>query len=319
MNALAPAISFVVPLYNEEDSFQSLIARLNKLMDTSIHRIEVVMVDDGSNDRTAEMMQYNAMNDERYHCIFLSRNFGHQLALSAGLSAVRGTEAVMCIDGDLQDPPELFDEFYKLYQQGYEVVYAVRKNRKEGWLLKQMFHYYYRIQKKMSNIDVALDSGDFALLSRRVVDIMNKLPEESRYLRGLRSWVGFKQIGYEYDRPERSAGETKYPISKRIKIALNGIFNFSEIPIKFITNLGLFAIVVSLSYFIYTLVKKLVFGIPVAEGFPGLLLTIILFSGVQLVSLGIIGEYVVRIFFQVKGRPLFIIKSRIVNKEFIKE
>jgi polyisoprenyl-phosphate glycosyltransferase len=319
MQQLPPAISFVVPLYNEEESFHQLVARLNKLMDSSSLKIEVLMVDDGSRDHTAELMQFNAMNDDRYHCIFLSRNFGHQLALSAGLSAVRGSEAIMCIDGDLQDPPELFDEFYKLYQQGYEVVYAVRKNRKEGWLLKQMFHYYYRIQKRMSNIDVALDSGDFALLSRRVVDIMNKLPEESRYLRGLRSWVGFKQTGYEYDRPERTAGETKYSISKRIKIALNGIFNFSEIPIKFITNLGLITILISLSYFIYTLAKKLVFGIPVAEGFPGLLLTIILFSGVQLVSLGIIGEYVVRIFFQVKGRPLFIIKSRIVDKEFIKE
>ncbi len=313
---MLPQLSFVVPLYNEAESFNTLCSRLDMLMNQSDLKIEVVLVDDGSSDRTAELMQVKALTDERYHCAFLSRNFGHQLALTAGLYVVRATEAVMCIDGDLQDPPELMEDFYKLYKQGYEVIYAVRKNRKESWLLKQMFHYYYRIQKKMSNIDVALDSGDFAMLSRRVVDIMNQLPEESRYLRGLRSWVGFKQIGYTYDRPERSAGETKYPISARIKIALNGIFNFSEIPVKFITNMGITTILISLAYFTYTIIKKFAFGVAVADGFTGLLFTIILFSGVQLVSLGIIGEYVLRIFFQVKGRPLFIIKNRIVDKEF---
>jgi dolichol-phosphate mannosyltransferase len=314
----APQVSFVVPLYNETESFPTLIERINKIMNTSNLSIEVVVVDDGSKDNTAQLMQLQALQDERYHCVFLSRNFGHQLALTAGLSVARGTEVIMCIDGDLQDPPELFDDFYNLYQQGYDVVYAVRKNRKEGWLLKLMFHYYYRLQKRMSDTDIPLDSGDFGLLSRRVVDLMNKLPEESRYLRGLRSWVGFKQIGYEYDRPEREAGETKYPFRKRLKIALNGIFNFSEIPIKFITSLGLFTILIALSYFIYTLAKKFIFHIPVVEGFTGLLFTLILFSGVQLVSMGIIGEYVLRIFFQVKERPLFIIKSRIMNKDFIK-
>ncbi|MGH8046259.1 MAG: glycosyltransferase family 2 protein [Chthoniobacterales bacterium] len=312
----APQISFVVPLYNERESFATLVGRLNAFMDASPLSIEVVMVDDGSRDNTAELMQANALTDPRYHCAFLSRNFGHQLALSAGLSVARGTEAVMCIDGDLQDPPELLKEFYALHMQGYDVVYAVRKNRKEGWLLKALFFLYYRIQKNMSNVDVALDSGDFALLSRRVVDVMNKLPEESRYLRGLRSWVGFKQTGYEYDRPGRAEGETKYPIHKRVAIALNGIFNFSEIPIKFITWLGLSSIMLSLGYLIYTMVKKFVFGIPVTEGFTGLLFTIVLFSGVQMVFIGVVGEYVVRIFFQVKGRPLFVIKNRIVDGEF---
>lgn len=311
-----PQISFVVPLYNEQENFPLLVERLNKLMDTSLLRIEVVMVDDGSKDNTAQLMQVNALTDIRYHCVFLSRNFGHQLALSAGLSVARGTEAIMCIDGDLQDPPELLTEFYELFQQGYDVVFAVRKNRKESWWKKQLYHYYYRLQKKLSNVEVALDSGDFALLSRKVVDVMNQLPEESRYLRGLRSWVGFKQIGFEYDRPERAAGETKYSFMKLLGLAFNGIFNFSELPVRFITNLGLGSIMVALVYFMYTLIKRFVFNVPVIEGFTGLLFTIILFSGVQLVSLGIIGEYVLRIFFQVKGRPLFIIKSRIVNKEF---
>lgn len=315
----SPQVSIVAPLYNEQESFATLVDRLTKLMDATPLTIEIVLVNDGSHDRTEELMRVIALKDPRYHCVFLSRNFGHQLALSAGMAAARGTEAIMCIDGDLQDPPELLSEFYALYKQGYDVVYAVRKNRKEGWLLKAMFHYYYRIQKKMVNIDAVLDSGDFALLSRSVVNVMNKLPEESRYLRGLRSWVGFKQIGYEYDRPERAAGETKYPISKRIKIAFNGIFNFSELPIRFITNLGIVTILIALGYFIYTLVKKFFLGIDVVEGFTGLMFTIILFSGVQLLSLGIIGEYVLRIFFQVKQRPLFIVKERIVDGELKSE
>ena len=149
MNLSLPQISITVPLYNEQENFHLLVERLNKLMNASQLKMEVVMIDDGSKDNTAQLMQLNALNDERYQCIFLSRNFGHQLALTAGLSLVRGTEAVMCIDGDLQDPPELFTEFYELFKQGYEVVYAVRKNRKEGWLKKQLYHYYYRLQKKM--------------------------------------------------------------------------------------------------------------------------------------------------------------------------
>lgn len=313
-----PQISFVVPLYNEQESFSILVERLNKVMDSCASQsFEVVMVNDGSIDRTAELMQVNALNDARYHCVFLSRKFGHQLALSAGLLVARGTEAVMCIDGDLQDPPELFTEFYKLFKEGNEVVYAVRRNRKENWFKKFAYHFYYRLLKNISNIEVNLDSGDFALLSRKVVDIMNQLPEESRYLRGLRSWVGFQQTSFEYDRPERAAGETKYSFGMLYRLAYNGIFNFSDFPVKFITNMGIATVLISLSYFIYTIIKRFILHIPVVEGFTGLLFTIILFSGVQLISLGIIGEYVLRIFFQVKGRPLFIIKNRIVDKKIV--
>ncbi|MDB5283555.1 MAG: Ribonuclease [Bacteroidota bacterium] len=306
-----------MPLYNEEETFPFLVERLNKLMDESNISLEVVMVNDGSRDRTPELMLANALNDERYHCVFLSRNFGHQLALTAGLSVARGTEALMCIDGDLQDPPELLTEFYRIYKEGSDVVYAIRKNRKEGRVLKFMQHSYYRLVQRISNIEMQLDSGDFALLSRRMVDVMNKMPEESRYLRGMRSWVGFKQTGYEYNRPERIAGNTKYSVAMMFRIAFNGIFNFSEIPIRFISNLGIVTILIALGYFVYTLFKKFVLDIPVVEGFTGLMFTIILFSGVQLLSLGIIGEYVLRIFFQVKQRPLFVIKNRIVNKEII--
>lgn len=312
-----PQISFVIPLYNEQETFPVLITRLNKLIDSLAMKVEVVMVDDGSNDSTAQQMQVNALQDERYHCLFLSRNFGHQAALTAGLTVARGTEAIMCIDGDLQDPPELFADLYKLFVAGNDVVYAVRKKRKESFAKRIAYHLYYRLVKNISNVNMNLDSGDFALLSRRVVDILNELPEESRYLRGLRSWVGFKQTGLEYDRPERQSGKSKYSFNMLLKLAYNGIFNFSDFPIKFITTTGMVTVLVALAYFIYTLIKRFVLGIPVIEGFTGLLFTIILFSGVQLISLGIIGEYVLRIFFQVKGRPLFIIKQKVVDKKVI--
>lgn len=316
---MLPAISFVAPLYNEQESFPLLVSRLSKLMNESTIPMEVVLVDDGSTDNTAVLMQMQALTDARYHCVFLSRNHGHQLAFTAGISFARGTEAIMCIDGDLQDPPELFGEFYNKLKEGYDVVYAIRKNRKESFFKRLAYHFYYRMVKRISNIDMNLDSGDFALISRKVVNIMNQMPEESRYLRGMRSWIGFKQIGIAYDRPERVAGETKYTLKMLFRLAYNGIFNFSDFPIKFITNLGIATILLALSYFIYTLIKKFILGIPVVEGFTGLLFTIILFSGVQLVSLGIIGEYVLRIFFQVKGRPLFIVKNRIVDKQITSE
>ena len=310
-----PQISIVAPLYNESETFPHLIKRLNKVMDSSDLRIEIVLIDDGSRDKTAEMMQALALSDERYHCVFLARNHGHQLALTAGLAHARGTEGVMVIDGDLQDPPELLTEFYSCLKQGNDVVYAVRKKRKEGFMKRIAYFTFYRVLKSISYIDIPLDSGDFALISRRVVDIMNKMPEESRYLRGMRTWVGFKQIGVEYERSERQAGESKYSFSMLLKLAYNGIFNFSEFPIKFVSRLGGLTVVVALIYFISVVIKK-IFYQEVIEGFTSLLFMIILFSGVQLIALGVIGEYVLRVFFQSKNRPLFIVKETIKDKEF---
>ena len=284
-------------------------------MDSSDLSIEIVLVDDGSRDKTAEMMQALALSDERYFCVFLARNHGHQLALTAGLAHARGTEGVMVIDGDLQDPPELLTEFYPYLKQGNDVVYAVRKKRKEGFLKRSAYFLFYRILKSISYIDIPLDSGDFALISRRVVDIMNKMPEESRYLRGMRTWVGFKQIGVEYERSERQAGESKYSFSMLFKLAYNGIFNFSEFPIKFVSRLGGLTVIVALIYFISVVIKKFFYQ-EVIEGFTSLLFMIILFSGVQLIALGVIGEYVLRVFFQSKNRPLFIVKETIKDGAF---
>lgn len=311
-----PQISIVAPLYNESESFPMLIQRINALMDSSPLAIEVVLIDDGSRDDTALKIRQLALTDGRYHGVFLSRNHGHQLALTAGIAAAKGTEALFVIDGDLQDPPELLPDFYKLLQDGNDVVYAVRKKRKEGFVKKMGYHMFYRILRSISYVEIPLDSGDFALISRRVVDVLNKMPEESRYLRGMRSWIGFKQVGFEYERDARAAGESKYSFKQLFQLAYNGIFNFSEFPIKFMSRVGIVAILISLVYFTTVVIKKMFFA-HVIEGFTSLLFVIILFSGVQLLALGIIGEYVLRIFFQSKNRPLFIIKEEIVNREYI--
>jgi polyisoprenyl-phosphate glycosyltransferase len=299
-------ISIVVPLYNEEAVFNQLIQRLQSVIDKTPFACEVILVNDGSIDKTAELVEKICNEDERFTGILLSRNHGHQLAVSAGLANVRGKKGAMIIDGDLQDPPELVNEFYAFLMKGYDVIYAIRKNRKESFLKKMAYLAYYRLQKKISNFNIPIDSGDFSMLSRRVVDNMNAMPEQSRYLRGMRAWVGFKQIGYEYDRDERQAGETKYSWSKLFELAFNGIFNFSDFPIKFITRLGFLTVVFSLIYFVYNVYRKIYYN-DVPHGFTATILAIILFSGVQLISLGLIGEYVLRIYNQVRNRPLFVI------------
>jgi dolichol-phosphate mannosyltransferase len=309
-----PEVNLLIPLYNEEDVFDELMRRLTAVMDNSALRLSVIMVDDGSRDNTSVLMKRKALADSRFTAVFLSRNFGHQLALTAGLTYVNATEAVLILDGDLQDPPELVETFYEQYQQGYDVVYAVRKTRKENGIKKLAYKSFYWMLKKISYLDIPLDSGDFSLVSRRVVDEMNEMGEQSRFLRGMRSWIGYQQIGVPYDRDERQAGAPKYTIGKLIELAFNGIFNFSFFPVKLITNVGLVTIIGSLIYLGITLVKKYAFG-EVPEGFTAIITVIILFGGVQLVSIGILGEYIIRIFFQVKNRPLFIVKNIIANKE----
>ncbi len=308
-----PQVNIIVPLFNEEEVFDELIKRLERLIDSSKLSIEVILVDDGSKDSTPLKMRQLALSNAKFHSVILSRNFGHQLALTAGLKYVNATEAVLIIDGDLQDPPELLDEFYDYYKKGYDVVYAVRKKRKESFFKKLAYNWFYRFLKKVSYIDIPLDSGDFSLISTSVVKQMNAMPEESRFLRGMRSWIGFKQIGVEYEREKRFTGDSKYPLSKLIKLGLNGVFNFSEYPIKFISSLGIGIILISFVYFVSVIVKKFFFN-HVPEGFTALLFMIILFGGIQLLAIGIIGEYILRIFFQVKKRPLFITKERISHK-----
>jgi polyisoprenyl-phosphate glycosyltransferase len=234
------------------------------------------------------------------------------------LEAARGTEAIMVIDGDLQDPPELFFDFYPYLNKGYDVIYAVRKKRKESSLKRMAYTLFYRLLKSISYIDIPLDSGDFCLMSRRVVDILNKMPEESRFLRGMRSWIGFNQIGVEYERAERAAGEPKYNFKKLLALAYDGIFNFSEFPIKLIKRVGYISILFSIIYAVYSIYRRLFYN-DVPQGFTATIMIIIFFSGIQLFFMGIMGEYLLRIFFQVKGRPLYIVRDEIVEGAFLEE
>ena len=312
----APDINIVIPLYNEEEVFGELRARLTALMDASALAITVVMVDDGSADATPPLMEALSLEDPRFHSVFLSRNFGHQIALSAGLAAADAREGVFVIDGDLQDPPELLEAFYPYLQQGYDVVYAVREKRKESLLKRAAYSAFYRLLRRISYIDIPIDSGDFSLVSRRVVDQIVAMPEESRFIRGMRTWVGFKQIGLPYDRQERQAGDSKYPFSRLLRLAFNGIFNFSEFPIDLIARLGVLTIAISLAYFVYGVVR-MVFTDAVPDGFIGTIAIVMLFGGIQLLSIGILGQYILRIFMQVKDRPLFVEKKQIKNGQVI--
>jgi polyisoprenyl-phosphate glycosyltransferase len=313
-----PQVSFVIPVYNEESNLPMLVDRLVKIMDQSSISLEAVLVDDGSRDNSRTMLQQLALSDPRFHVVLLSRNHGHQLALTAGLSVARGTEGVFVLDGDLQDPPELLDTFYAKFKEGYDVVYAVREKRKEVFYKRFAYFIFYRLLKKIANIEIPLDSGDFSFISRRVVNVLNKMPEESRFIRGMRTWIGFKQIGIAYDRQERASGDSKYSFSKLVQLALNGIYNFSEFPIKFVTSLGGFAIIGSVLYLISVIVKKLFFD-QVIEGFTALLFVIILFGGIQLMAIGVLGEYILRIFFQSKSRPNFIIEKEICAGKYLDE
>ena len=311
--AMVPQLSIIAPLFNEEEALPLLLDRLDRVLaGLPDMAVEVVLVDDGSKDATAEIIRAKAETDTRYQVILLSRNFGHQLAVTAGMALARGTEGLFIIDGDLQDPPELLPEFYRRLRAGYDVIYGVRRKRKESIAKIGAYGLFYRILERISYIDMPLDSGDFSMISRRVADVMNAMPEESRYLRGMRAWIGFKQIGVEYDRDERAAGEPKYTLKALMKLASAGIFNFSELPVRVATYIGLGAIFSACLYLLQTIYKKYFLG-DVPSGFTALLFVIILFSGINLLCLGVLGEYVLRSFFQLKQRPLFIVGSRIVD------
>jgi len=309
-----PEINFVIPLYNEAEVFQELVRRLCMLMDASDYKIEIILVDDGSTDSTRDQLTRLSKEDDRFTGVVLSRNFGHQIALTAGLEHVNATSAVMILDGDLQDPPELLSELHQKLNEGYDVVYAIRQKRKEIFLKRLAYQSFYRILKRISYINIPLDTGDFCLISRRVVDELNAMPEESRFIRGMRTWIGFKQVGITYERPKREEGDSKYSFKLLFKLALNGIFNFSEFPIKMLIRVGGIIMSIASIYLIYTLIQRFIFD-TVESGFTALLFVIILFGGLQLVALGILGEYVLRIFFQVKNRPLFVIDKVIRHKE----
>jgi glycosyltransferase involved in cell wall biosynthesis len=306
-----PRVSLAIPVYNEEAIVPELLRRASCILDQipgGPH--EIVLVDDGSSDGTPALLERAACEDARLVVIVLSRNFGHQTALAAALDHVTGDVAVL-MDGDLQDPPEAVPLFLESYEQGFDVVYARRVSRKEAWWLRACYWLFYRLIATLSPVHLPLDAGDFGLLSRRVIDQIRKMPEQHRYLRGLRSWIGFKQIGISVERSARPFGRTKYSALKLLKLATDGIFAFSIVPLRAAAILGSIAVGFSVLYSLYSLYAKFWRHSP--QGFTAIILAITFLSGINLFFLGIIGEYVGRIYEETKARPHYII-DKVVSK-----
>jgi polyisoprenyl-phosphate glycosyltransferase len=310
-----PSVSLAIPVYNEEVVVPELLRRTTEVLDQipgGPH--EIVFVDDGSSDRTLELLEQAAAEDPRLVVIALSRNFGHQTALAAALDHVSGDVTVM-LDGDLQDPPDAIPTLLNYYRQGYDVVYVERVNRKESWWLRACYYLFYRLAALLSSIQLPLDAGDFSLLSRRVVEQIRSMPEHHRYLRGLRTWVGFRQIGIPIERSARQGGETKYSALGLLKLASDGIFAFSIVPLRAAALLGVTATVLSVLYSFYALYVK--FRLHSPQGFTALILAITFLSGVNLFFLGIIGEYIGRVYEEAKGRPHYVIREMIRKRPAI--
>lgn len=308
-----PSVSVAIPLFNEESVLLELHRRLSAVLDgLPGDGHQIVFVDDGSSDSTRELLNGIAIADTRVKCVLLSRNFGHQSALSAALDHVSG-DAVVLMDGDLQDAPETIPRFLESFRQGFDVVYAVRQKRKESWWLKLCYSNFYRVIRGLSEINLPEESGDFAMLSRRVVEQMRSMPERHRYLRGLRCWVGYRQTGILVERDARHSGVSKYSFAKLFQLAFDGIFSFSVKPLRAATAIGFAAILASVAFVFYAVIAHLFFNRS-PEGFTALVTCITLMTGIQLVFLGVIGEYVGRIYEQVKLRPMYVVEQ-VVDSE----
>jgi polyisoprenyl-phosphate glycosyltransferase len=302
----AVRLSVAVPIYNEVGLLPELLRRLTAVLD----RIpggphEIVLVDDGSHDGSREALIKAATDEPRMTVVALSRNFGHQAALTAALDHVTG-EAVVLMDGDLQDPPEAIPDFVRTHLEGYDVVYARRIRRKEGWLLRFCYALFYRMLARLSNIQLPVDAGDFGLMSRRVVDQLRSAPERHRYLRGLRAWAGYRQIGIAVERSARAGGESKYSMPKLIALAFDGFFSFSVAPLRAAALLGLGAIVLSTLYAVYSVAAKFLLNRS-PQGFTALIVVMVFLSGTNLLFLGLLGEYLGRVYEEVKRRPMYVV------------
>jgi len=305
-------LSVAIPIHNEETVLPQLLRRLQTVLDAlpgGPH--EMVFVDDGSTDGTFEVLEVAAQSDHRIVGLSLSRNFGHQAAITAALDHVSG-DATVVMDGDLQDIPEVIPQFVEKLHQGFDVVYAKRVRRKEPWLLRLCYFVFYRMMAKLSDIRLPLDSGDFGLMSRRVITQLRKMPEHHRYLRGMRTWVGFRQTGIEVERAERHSGRSKYNLMQLLKLAFDGIFAFSIVPIRAAALFGAFVMLLSALYVLYAVYGKL-FLHESPQGFTTLIVAVTFLSGVVLFFLGVIGEYVGRIYEGIKARPHYIVARKLGN------
>jgi dolichol-phosphate mannosyltransferase len=283
-------------------------------MDDINESYEIIFINDGSRDNTKAMLSELCKTDKRVKMIDFARNFGHQIAITAGMDYAAG-DCMVIIDGDLQDPPELIPDMIEIWRSGFDVVYGKRKSRQgETFFKKFTAKIFYRLLGKLTDVDIPVDTGDFRLIDRKVCEALKQLPERSRYVRGLMSWVGFKQTAIEFERSERFAGETKYPLKKMLKLAMDGIMSFSYKPLRIASYLGTFLSLASFLYLIFVLLQKLIFPESAQSGWASIIAVSLFFNGIILLMLGIIGEYIGRIYDEAKGRPLYII-SELKNME----
>ncbi|MEN1678270.1 MAG: glycosyltransferase family 2 protein [Planctomycetota bacterium] len=307
-------ISVVIPCYNEEDVLEELYRRVEEAAAGWGADFEVLTVDDGSTDATWDILSGFASRNSRWKALRLSRNFGHQTALWAGLCNAEGG-VVAVLDADLQDPPEVVPKLLEKWSEGFDTVYAIRTKRKEGPLKKAAYLAYYRVLACMSEVDIPLDTGDFCVMDRRVVDALTSISEPDPFIRGLRAWLGFKQIGVAYERHQRAAGEVKYTFAKLIRLGMNGIISFSTRPLRLATYFGFFVSLLAFLGAVFTLVQRVfassfvALGLAPAPGFATIVIAILFLGGVQLVCLGILGEYVARVYESVKGRPQYVLSE----------
>jgi dolichol-phosphate mannosyltransferase len=302
--------SIIIPMYNEEEVIAETYHRLKKVMDETGESYELVFVNDGSRDRSAAIIADLARIDDHMRLIDFSRNFGHQIAVTAGLDYAQG-QSVVIIDADLQDPPEVIPQMLEKWREGYDVVYGKRLKRQGETVFKKFSAFaFYRILGALANDNIPKDTGDFRLIDRKVCDAMKAFHEKNRFLRGMVNWVGFKQVALEYVRDERWAGETKYPLKKMLKFAADGIFSFTYKPLKLATYIGFLLSISGFLYLVYVLYQRL-FTNYTQSGWASIIAVNLVFNGITLIILGIIGEYVGRIYEEVKGRPLYIVKEEI--------
>jgi glycosyltransferase involved in cell wall biosynthesis len=301
--------SIVAPIFNEFENIPELYKRVSEVMDTTGESWEFILVDDGCTDGSTDRIRELALKDGRIRPVIFARNFGHQIAVTAGMDYARG-DAVVIIDADLQDPPEIILELANKWKEGYEVVYAVRSEREgESKFKLWTASLFYRLIYRITDVKIPLDTGDFRLIDRQVVDVMNSMREKNRFLRGMGAWVGFKQIGVEYKRAARHSGETKYPFKKMLRFALNGITGFSYFPLQIATYFGFISAGIAILAIPIIIFLRLVGGTHFFEGQTTTLVAVLFLGGVQLISLGILGEYIGRIYDEAKGRPLYIVRE----------
>jgi len=300
-----PKYSLIVPIYNEEETLPELYRRLRAVIDRMDGPVELVLVNDGSRDRSLEIIRDLHQKDQRICYLSFARNFGHQIAVTAGLNFVRG-QVIIILDADLQDPPELIPALIEKWRQGYQVVYAQRtQRRQEGWFKRFTAYFFYRLLKQLADVDIPTDTGDFCLMARQVVDTLNTMPERNRYIRGLRSWVGFQQTAVRFERDSRFAGKVKYTFGKSLALAVNGLLSFSQVPLRLSTYVGLLAALAAILMALLVLYWRLFVPHSPLTGFTIVLIAIFFLGAIQLVGIGILGEYVGRIYQEVKGRPLY--------------